>query len=1022
MAFVMQFSFAQEKTITGTVTSSADGLPLPGVNVIVQGTSRGVQTDFDGNYSIKASEGEVLVFSFLGMKETTAQVGSSNTINMNMEEDVAALEEVVVVAYGTSNFVKSASALVQISAEDIEDRANASVIQNLQGQAAGLNIASPSGQPGADSTIILRGIGSINGNVEPLLVVDGIPVDEDNFRSINPNDIATFSVLKDAAATSIYGNRGANGVIIVTTKKGKKNQALKFRYNSQYGYTELQDANLDLMNSRELLELERLYSFGRGNGLSDAQISAIANQVDTYWTDIFFRRGTTNSHNLSISTGGENSTNFTSLSYFDQEGIFLESSLKRFNFRNNFNGNSENGKLNYGASLSMSFSKTNEIDGSGSNAIFFAPFTAALSGLPYLTAFDPDGSITRDGGIAPGDINAITANQNSAVPYILLNSISMNTDQEEELKLLASFNMDYNFAKNLRAGVQIGADYSSQNRFELLHPESILGPFQVTGAANTQFGGRWDEDWTRDFRFNVVGSLNYNNTFADKHNLDLTGYIEYNKSHLDNYGFIQSGLDPRLLGSGAAFIGGDVYEDLNGDGIIDNGEFPYIPTVFDTTAEAGLFSVFGSMEYDYDGKYGLTGTIRRDNSFRFTDDNQWGTFWSVGARWNINQENFMQDTAFNLLKLRGSYGTAGNQRVTGGVYGGASLTRELYAQGTAYAGSPGTAVNQFANIDLRWEVITQANVGVDFGLWNDKVSGTFDVYQKTTDDLYQGRNLSLINGASGINDNIGSMKNSGFEAELKYRIIDNDDWRISVNANVGYNKNEVEEVASSTGRIFGGGSTIIAEGHPINSFYVVPYAGVNPANGNPLFVKANGQLSETFTDDDRRFTDKVAVPVWTGGFGTNISYKSWELSTQWYWVADVYLNNLDLAQLEETQVLDDGSNRVTSVQNAWQNPGDVTDIPRVGQPFNAIDYINSTDRYLEDASYLRLRNLTLGYNLPKRTLERLPITGLRVFAQGENLVTFTSFRGWDAENGFRTTNRGQYPTPRIYTLGISIDF
>lgn len=1023
MAFMLQISFAQEKSVSGTITAASDGLPLPGVNVIVKGTTRGVQSDFDGNFTIKVNSNETLIFSFVGLKTVERKVGASTKINIQMIEDAASLEEVVVVAYGTSTLSKTPASITTFSVTEIEDRANASVLQNLQGQVSGLNIATGTGLPGGDSTIILRGQGSLNGNVEPLFIIDGIPVDEDNFRSINQNDIETFSILKDAAATSIYGNRGGNGVIIITTKRGRFNEAMKFRYTSNYGNTQLQDANIELLNSREMLTLERQQGVARGAGLTDQEINAISNQANTYWTDFFFRTGTTTSHDLAITSGGERSSNFTSLSYFNQEGIFLNTDLQRFNIRNNFNGKSENEKFNYSTNLSVNFSKNNEVSGAGSNAIFFAPFTAALRGLPYLSPYDADGSITRDGGIAPGDIAAITANQNAAVPYILLNSANLDTDRDEEVKILGSFNASYNVIDNVTVGLQLGGDYSSEKLLDIINPLSILGPFQANGTNGTQFGGRQVEGYRREFRFNSVFSLNYTNTFADKHTIDATFFTEYTKSHLDGLNFTQSGLDPRILGTGSAFISGVTYEDLDGDGVVDGaGEFPYIPTVGAFKISEGLFSYFGLLNYDYDGKYGVSASIRRDNSFRFVEDNKWGTFWSISGRWNIDQENFMDGSVFSLLKLRASHGTSGNQRILNGEFTALNQTRNLYAQGTGYNGTPATFASQIANIDLRWEQLTQTNIGLDFGLWRNRLTGTFDVYRKLTEDLFQSRPISLLNATSAISANVGSLENKGFEANFKYVVYDKNDWNISVNANASYNENEVLEVAGSTGRVFGGGSTILAEGHPANSYYLVPYAGVNPANGNPLFEKADGSLSENFSDEDRRFTDKQAFPVWQGGFGTNISYRGFELSTQWSWVADIWLNNLDLAQLEDTSTLDDGSNRSEGVLRAWQNVGDITDVPRFGNSFGAVDYINSVDRYLEDASYLRLRNITLGYTLPQKYLENTPITGVRMFVQGENLVTFTSFRGWDAENGFRTTNRGQYPTPKIYTLGITFNF
>ncbi|WP_299228676.1 SusC/RagA family TonB-linked outer membrane protein [uncultured Psychroserpens sp.] len=1025
MAFVMQFSFAQEKTITGTVTSAADGLPLPGVNVIVKGTSRGVQTDFDGNFSIRANEGEALVFSFLGFKDFEASVGSSSTINVQMQEDVATLDEVVVVAYGDAASLRTSTASIStVDAEVLEDRANASAIQNLQGQVAGLNISTGTGQPGADSTIILRGPGSINGNVEPLFVVDGIPVDEDNFRSINPNDIATYSVLKDAAAANIYGNRAANGAIVITTKRGKYNQALKFRYSASYGYNELQDQPFELMNSREILTWQNINGAGLGSELTPNEINAIANQVNTNWADVFFRKGTTSSHDLSISSGGETSNNFTSLQYFEQDGIFIGSDFKRFSVRNNFSGRSADDKFNYNLNLSLGFSKTNEVgDSSGSGSTFFNPFSAALQGLPYLSPFDPDGSITRDGGIAPGDIGAILGRGASNFPYVLLNSLSLNTDKEEEVKILASFNANWNFAKNLTAGIQLGMDYSNEMRLEILHPESILGPFQDRVGNNpaTLFGGIQEETVTRDFRFNSVFSLNYNNVFADKHKVDATAFFEYLKGHLDGFDYDQFGLDPRLLGAGSAFVAGTTTEVINGATVN-----PYIDILNQFTTTVGNVSIFGQFDYEYDGRYGFAAGIRRDNSFRFIDDNKWGTFWSVSGRWNIDAESFMEDSAFDLLKLRASYGVSGNDRIRGGYYGGTNETRNLYTAGTGYNGTVSTVPSQVANTSLSWEETTQKNIGIDFSLWNRKFSGTLDVYEKTTDDLFQNNNISLLNATGGtIEANLGTMVNSGVELQLNYTIYDKNDWRISVNANGSYNKNEIEALPPSTnGLVNLGGSTALGEGESLGSFFLVEYGGVNPANGNPLFVRPDGTLTETLIDADRQFSDRSIYPVYQGGFGSDIRYKGFEFTTQWSFVAEVYRNNLDFASLENVSQgsVENGRNRSVTLFNAWQNVGDITEVPRVGSAFGGVAFINQTDRYLEDASFLRLRNITFAYSLPSSVLEQLPITGMRLYVQGENLLTFTKYRGWDPESNFRTTDRGQFPTPKIYTFGATINF
>jgi TonB-linked SusC/RagA family outer membrane protein len=1013
LALTFNFSFAQEKSVSGVV-SDDKGLPIPGVNVIVRGTQNGVQTDFDGKYTITVNTGDVLEFSFLGFKNQTVTVGAQSSYNVSLEIAATEIDAAVIDVYRSTTVRKSPAAISTLSIEAIEDRANASVLQNLQGQVAGLNIATGSGQPGADSTIILRGVGTINGNVEPLFVVDGVPVDEDGFRTVNQNDIATVRVLKDAAATSIYGNRGANGVVVITTKRGSFDQPLEFRYSSQFGFSELQPLNIDLMNSRERLQYERMYGVGAGAGLTDAQIDVLANQTNTYWTDIFFRTGVTKSHDLAITSGSANSTNFTSLSYFEQDGIFINTNLKRFTVRNNFNGKSANNKFQYGLNLNLGFSKQSGIDGAGTNQTFFAPFSAAMRSLPYLSPYDANGDITRDGGLALGDPDALNREN---VPYILLNSSLMNIDQEDELKVLASFNSSYNFAKNLTAGVQIGLDYlDSTNKF-ILHPQSLLGPFQSANSNLAEFGGAQFENTSRDFRFNALTSLNYNNTFAEAHTVDFTVYTEYNKAHFDGIGFDQRGLDPRIVGTDAAFIPGTTIEPIGGD-----DAHPYIPTLTSFKVQEGLFSYFANLDYDYKGKYGVSATIRRDASFRFIDEYKWGTFWSLGGYWNIDEESFMDDSAINQLRLRASYGTSGNQRINNAAYSALNRTRSLYGVGASYNGSPSTVPTQLANVDLQWETTAQTNIGIDFAIWNNKLEGSLDVYRKLTTDLFQDTPISPINGTPSIDANFGSLENKGIEAQLKYMIYDTEDWDISINANGSYNKNKIRDIPAANGISDISDPTALVEGEAIGSFFVQRFAGVNPATGNALFYAADGSLTETMTDADRYRTGKSIYPVWQGGFGSGIKYKGFEFNTQWVFFADIYRNNLDYGNLVDTNVAYDGFNRSTDVFRAWQNPGDITDIPRVNSPYDFIDYVNGSDRFVEDASYLRLRNVSFGYSFNKKQLEKLPITGLRFFVQGENLVTFSSYRGWDAEGGFRASDRGHYPTPKIYTLGAVVNF
>ncbi len=352
------------------------------------------------------------------------------------------------------------------------------------------------------------------------------------------------------------------------------------------------------------------------------------------------------------------------------------------------------------------------------------------------------------------------------------------------------------------------------------------------------------------------------------------------------------------------------------------------------------------------------------------------------------------------------------------------LPYTTYSVGTGYNGTSSTVLSQIKNPDVKWEEINQLNVGLDFAVLDNKLKGSIDVYRKVTEDLYQGTPVSPVQGTSSIDANIGSLENKGFEVSLDYQVYNDKDWRVAVGGNVSYNKNKILELPeSANGLIFAGGSTAIAEGQPVGAFYVSEYAGVNPVNGNPLFKTPSGGLTEILEDANRVFTGEQLYPVWQGGFTSNVSYKGFNLYTQWSFVADLSRNNLDLATLESVSTLDNGGNRAVSIQNAWTNPGDITSMPRIGNGYNEINYINGTDRYLDDASYLRLRNISFSYTFGNETLKRIAfLKGLKFYVQAENMVTFSKWRGWDPEAGFRGTDRGNYPTPKIVTFGTVINF
>lgn len=1011
MAFVMQFSFAQEKTVTGTVTTADDGLPLPGASVIVKGTSTGAQTDFDGKYSIKVNSGDVLVISYVGMKTAQVTVGSANTYNTALELD-STLDEVVVVGYGTQTKTTSKVSSVRVSAETIENRPNASFVQTLSGQVAGLNITTSSGQPGGNSLVQLRGVASINGNTEPLFIIDGAPVDEDNFRSLNPQDIASIDVLKDAGATAIYGNRGANGVIVIKTRQGGFDQALKVNYNGFVAFSNLQDNDYNKMSSQQLLTYERERGAGAGAGgssspfnpgngspLTDAQIAEAPNFS---WTDFFFRTGITQSHTLSLSSGSSNASQFTSFGFSDTQGILQESDLKRFNIRSNVTGKSSNEKFTYGTNLTLNYSTSNEPNSVGTGGINQNFVLGAFVAVPYLT---PDDYINGEQLTSPVTF--------TNTPLFLLDKLRNFSRVDEEVKIVASSNFNYKLTDWLSANVVLSADYQAETftfaRGPLGFNAIFFGGDEDPNVPGTQVTtpGFVNQQSTRAFSYNQVTSLNASKNYG-KHTFDVGLYTEYFKAHFKTFGFQANGLNP------ATFFPGD------GSGFVDDvaAQDVFIDQANANILSSGLFSYFGSFDYDYDQKYGFGATVRRDASSRFAGSNRWATFYSVSGRWNISNEDFMDGSAFNNLKLRASYGTAGNQDIVGGgIFSALDLTEDFFATTGGYGNANSIALSQIGNSTLRWETIAQLNVGLDFGLWNNRLRGALDYYERETTDLFQSRPLSAVTGITQQNSNTGLLYNRGVDFQVDYDVIRADkqgDFSLSVGIVGNYNKTELDEIPSPEGEIIGIGR----DGGILSEYFTLRYAGVNPANGNLLYYTADGDLTESpDADADRVWLGKSIIPEWNGSFNLNLDYKNFFLTTQWNYVVGVDRFDNDYADLVDPTAVGQ-FNLSTDILRAWQQPGDITDQPR----FNAtnLNSFANSDRYLRSADFVRLRFASIGYSFTKESLEGTGFSNARIFVNGENLVTFTEWRGYDPET--RSNGSREYPTPRTFSVGLELGF
>lgn len=1013
LALSMQFSFAQEKTVTGVV-SDATGA-LPGVSVLVKGTKKGVQTDVNGKYAIKAKTGDVLLFSFIGMKDKSVTVGASNVVNVAMATDTKELKEVVVEGYKSTVKSKSNTAVTSITNKSIEDRPNASFIQTLQGQVAGLNISTGSGQPGAGSSVILRGLGSVNGNVEPLYLVDGVPMNGDNFRSINPEEISSVSVLKDAAATSIYGNRGANGVMVVKTKRGSFGTAMKIDYSVRSGFSTLQNNKYHIMGSKDLLLIERLKNVGVGAGKTDAEIALLAQNYNADWKDYFFRTGTSQSHSLGISSGSDLISSYTLFGFLNDEGILLETGLKRFNVRNNLDTKSKNGKFRFGLNTSVNYSKSKAQSGIGTGSIGFNPILGSLKALPYVTPemYSTSQNVLDRGTNGFPEFGGALKNTLAFTPLRLMDKIKNSASLMNEIKMLYGVSLSYDISNKFSINLNSGADYTQQESLNYENPNSA-NAIRFKRSSDQEYTGTQSEDYFRDFQFNSTLNLRYKEILKDKHSVTADLFMEYNKGHYKTFGYSKEGLDPFFFSPGddsafAAF----------------NPSTPslYLPDVYSTKITSGLFSYFTSADYDYNDTYGFSGTVRRDASFRFTDENKWGTFWSVAGRWNVHNESFIQNSIFNTLKLRVSYGTAGNQNILGqNMYSGTNLFSDLSAFGGSYNNLSAYQFSQFGNPNLKWETIKQFDFGVDFEILNRRINGTIDVYDKKTVDLYLGIPQSAATGQSSLNGNNGSLQNRGVELKLGWDAIkplDRDGYKLSFSFNGSYNRNQILSLPQADGISWAGGTTINRVGDRLNQWYLVRYSGVNPSNGNLLFLDKDGVVTENPNPQvDAVYTGKSAVPSYQGGFGLDTSYKGFYLTTQFTFVADIYRFDGDLRSMQDPTSL--GTfNGSMDLFRSWTTTNRITDMPSLTATNLALD--STSDRYLKDASYLRLRNITVGYVVPKRFIENSFFKSIKLYLAADNTYTWSKWRGWDAESN-RSSDTYQYPTPKIFSFGGEFNF
>jgi TonB-linked SusC/RagA family outer membrane protein len=964
--FLLSVAFAQNKPITGKVTSAADGLPLPGVSVTVKGNAKvGTQTDANGNFKLSVpTDAKTLVFGYIGFKSLEAPI--ANVVNAKMQEDQKSLSEVIVTGYGTQNRREIAGSISTIDSKEFAQVPIASFDQALQGKAPGILVQSNSGQPGSAANILIRGAGSVIGSTAPLYIVDGVEITANDFSSLNSGDFESISVLKDAISTSQYGSRGSNGVIVITTKKGKAG-ATRFNYDVQYGESNLPEGKLRLMNSNEKLD----YELANGNpyGWTPAELTDLR-AIDTNWEDVLYRTGQTVTHTVGVSGGNDKTTFFLSGSYFDQTGTVNKTGLERTTGRANIE--SKSGDFIFGLNSSFGYSLFTNTD--ENNTGISTPLNAARWTNPYETPKN-----------ASGDYTDIVSGQPNG-----LREIELNSRDRKQIKGVGNVYASYAapFLKGLTFKTNLGGDFRNNESTEYLDPTTQLGRGQTGNR------GSFSRGTSRYFRYTSTSSVNYKTIINKDHSLSVGLFNEIVKTNAANFQFTGYGL-------GGAF--------KNEAGITPgNSTNNFIPAVGGNGGINALLSYFAMADYGYKGKYYLQATVRRDGSSRFGANKKYANFGSIGASWIVSDEDFMsglKSSFLDELKFKVSYGSAGNQNGIGDF-----SSRELYGR-SVYNGISGLVQNNLANPELQWERKTTLNAGFEFSTFKGRFSGAIEYYNSLTSDLFLNKQLSRTTGNRDIRANIGELQNTGVEASLNVGVIKSQNFNWDINASLTYNDNKIKKLEDGQNEIING-IFINRVGESLNSFYVNPTAGVNPANGAQQYRKLDGSITETLDADDRIIAGESQIPYF-GGFGTTLSYKGFSLNTFFSFVSGNKIFNNDRTNVVFPFYYYD--NLAAENLREWRNPGDITDVPRFDDVFES-----GTTRFVESGDFLRLRNATFSYQVPSNLLQKAKINSLKLFVQGQNIYTWHSFLGYDPEIFGGINNGAQYPALRTFTVGLNI--
>ena len=1001
--------YAQTRIIEGTVTSAEDKEPLIGATIIVKGSLSGTETDLDGHYRLEIDEqARYIIFNYIGMKQLEVAVPKENLLNVVLQPEALDLEEVVVTGYGNytrSSFTGSANTL---RADMLKNVPVLSVEQKLQGMTTGVNITSNSGQPGAVPNIRIRGMGSLTASNEPLYVIDGVPVTTGSMSNLgaymnnaktsimstlNPSDIENITVIKDAAAASLYGSRAANGVILITTKRGRSGRT-QVSVKIDGGFSDLATDFRPSLNGEQRRELlyEGMVNFAQLNPdkYPDPEAYAAAN-IDHYaakpwsgytdWKDVLLRTAHHQNYEVSATGGNEKTTFYASLGYNNQQGVVHNSNMSRYSARLNVTQKiGARGEMGANIMFSQINQEMNEERTSAANPFFAIGAKVTPSDYPY----NEDGSFSNN---FPG--NEVNRNP--------LRDALLDYSRNRLTRVFSTGFASFEIMQGLKLKEMLSYDYTTAKDAVYFNPMSGAG-IKSGNEAMTQKG------------FNEYGklisstSLNYVKTFGRQHHFDALVAYEIESYNTDKAEGSKSMLPSDLL-----------FEPDNAS---------QLNSFVSATTASRMISYVSRVNYDYANRYYVAASFRRDGTSRLSPDNRWGNFWSVSGMWHIADEAFMQplQPVLSDLKLRASYGVNGNQ--PGGLYG----YMGLYSYGKNYNGVPGSFESSMPNPTLGWEKNYNLNVGLEVGLFN-RINLSIEYYNRDTKDLLFNMPISLTTGFGNYLANIGQLNNKGVELEVRSVNISNSHFNWNTVLNLAHNKNKIVALDGKRDQSISGWY-IRKVGLPYHSFYVKEYAGVDPQTGDALYylntVNEQGQLDKTTTNDPKKaqaIPYKQVDPKISGGLTNILSYRDFDLSFTLTYQLGGYSFDKTATYIETDGLNEYTRNIPVYFMDRWQKPGDITDIPRfVQNQTNILGSGTGSSRFIHSTDHLRLKNLTFGYTLPHQWTEKLWLQHVRAYFSGSNLLTWAKWKQYDPEVPINGEVNCEAPALRSFSFGVEVTF